>query len=178
MADPNSMKKGAKKMAFTFYDSQGQKIELEIDDEADPEKIADIIAAVTSKLQINQSTNSTEFPATISSQNKSQSDQNWVNAEETPDINRLSKIEILKLLIRSVSQLDNYWFSAKDILQVYKDYIDPDIPHSTISTYLARLHKDGLLKRKGNRRDLEYCLNPEQKQEIPHYLLDVFIKTR
>ncbi|MHA2363727.1 MAG: hypothetical protein ACXAC7_07200 [Candidatus Hodarchaeales archaeon] len=155
--------KGAKKIALTLYDSEGRKIELQIDEETSPEYISKLIQSLgfSPTPQTNTETEvspSSGFSSKITSTYKH---------DEIPDVNSLSKIDLVKLLFRSISQYDNQWFSAKEIMHLYKTYIDPEIPQSTISTYLARLHKDGLLKRRGSRRDLEYCMVIEEKVKIP-----------
>ena len=84
----------------------------------------------------------------------------------SPDILELSKVERLKLLIRSTYKYG--WFSAKDILSLYQEYLG-EISSSTVSTYLSRLCEEEVLSKRGSRRDLEYMLQPEQLENIPEY---------
>ena len=167
MADSNSSKKDAKKIAFTLTDSEGRKIELQMDEEISPDDTAAKIRAYAAALGFNLP-NQSELAKSVSGSKQTTSQSNQLNENQDIEFDRLPKIDRLKLLIRSISEYENQWFSAKYILQLYKNYIDQEIPHSTISTYLARLHKDNILKRKGSRRELEYCLVPEHKNKIIH----------
>ena len=163
MAKEFDSKKGTGKITITLNNSDGRKIEFQIEGDANPADIAAYAAALGFK-----STNEEQNITKITSKNA------WSNTGNISDFDlsdfdftKLSKIERLKLLIRSFTKNDNQWFGAKEILNLYKKYIDENIPHSTISTYLARLYKDNLLDRSGTRRDLEYSLRPEQMEKIP-----------
>ncbi len=167
MNNSNSSKKDAKKIAFAITDSEGRKIELLLDESNNPDVTATKIRALAAALGFNLP-NQSELTKSVSISNQSTSQSNQLHENQDIEFDRLPKIDRLKLLIRSISEYENQWFSAKYILQLYKNYIDQEIPHSTISTYLARLYKDNILKRKGSRRDLEYCLVPEHKNNIVH----------
>lgn len=71
----------------------------------------------------------------------------------------------VKHLVRNF--LKHSWFDSKEILELYRHYLDPDVPPSTISTYLARLTKEGILERRGTRTNLQYRLRPNQLEKIP-----------
>ncbi|MFX0203789.1 MAG: hypothetical protein ACFFCW_47425 [Candidatus Hodarchaeota archaeon] len=71
----------------------------------------------------------------------------------------------VKHLVRTF--LKHSWFDSKEILELYRHYLDPDVPPSTISTYLARLTKEGILERRGTRTNLQYRLRPNQLEKIP-----------
>jgi predicted transcriptional regulator len=86
--------------------------------------------------------------------------------DEIVEIENLSKIDKMKLLIRSTYKYG--WFSAKDIHSLYQEYLG-EISASTVSTYLARLFSETILNRRGSKRDLEYMLNSHQLKKIPEY---------
>lgn len=49
------------------------------------------------------------------------------------------------------------WFTSQEIKERYETVAD-DIKLSTVSTYLSRMNRDGLLDRKGNRNNRQYRL--------------------
>ena len=53
------------------------------------------------------------------------------------------------------------WFTSKDIQELYEHTFHPTIPLATASTYLARMHKEGSLTRRGSAAQREYRLNIE-----------------
>ncbi len=71
----------------------------------------------------------------------------------------------VKHLVRTF--LKHGWFDSKEILELYRHYLDAEVPPSTISTYLARLTKEGILERRGSRTNLQYRLKPNQLEKIP-----------
>jgi predicted transcriptional regulator len=71
----------------------------------------------------------------------------------------------VKHLVRNF--LKHSWFDSKEILELYRHYLDTEVPPSTISTYLARLTKEGILQRRGTRINLQYRLRPNQLTKIP-----------
>ena len=68
--------------------------------------------------------------------------------------NNLSRFEKVKLIIRRRFPL--IWFSSKEIQHIYEQELKEPISLSTISTYLARLTKRGLLLRTGQSNNLKY----------------------
>ncbi|MGA9097861.1 MAG: hypothetical protein WB392_02905 [Methanotrichaceae archaeon] len=49
------------------------------------------------------------------------------------------------------------WFASQELKERYETVAD-DIKLSTVSTYLSRMNRDGLLERKGNRNNRQYRL--------------------
>jgi predicted transcriptional regulator len=49
------------------------------------------------------------------------------------------------------------WFTSQELRDRYETLSD-DIKISTVSTYLSRMNRDGLLERKGNRNNRQYRL--------------------
>ncbi|MHA2334348.1 MAG: hypothetical protein ACXAEU_20140 [Candidatus Hodarchaeales archaeon] len=86
--------------------------------------------------------------------------------EEILDLDKIPKIDRLKFLVRS--KLPYGWFNSKEVCELYKDVIE-DIPFSTVSTYLKRLTEDDILIRKGEKKNMEYRLNPDVHDQIPVY---------
>ncbi len=80
-----------------------------------------------------------------------------------------SKIEQIKILIRSISKNPGHWFTSKDILALYEQHIGEIISLSTVSTYLSRLEHQQILEKRGSKKDLEYCLKSSELELIPLY---------
>lgn len=140
-------------------------MELEIDEGTSTQKVAELIQVLGfAPSNTTAITDSGAIPI-----ERPRVGTETFGSEVIKDLSSLSKIDLVKLLFRSISQYDDQWYSAKDILELYRRYIDSDVPQSTISTYLSRLHKESLLRRRGSRRNLEYSLAPEKRSSIPHY---------
>lgn len=56
------------------------------------------------------------------------------------------------------------WFTSQGLRERYETVAD-DIKLSTVSTYLSRMNRDGLLERKGNRNNRQYKLVEETRPE-------------
>lgn len=50
------------------------------------------------------------------------------------------------------------WFTSSQVRKIYEEVFDENVRLSTISTYLASLHSDGTLERKGSRAKRSYLL--------------------
>lgn len=57
------------------------------------------------------------------------------------------------------------WFTTQQLRDKYETVSD-DIKVSTVSTYLSRMNRDGLLERKGNRNNRQYRLVSEFSPEL------------
>ena len=57
------------------------------------------------------------------------------------------------------------WFTSQELRERYETVSD-DIKLSTVSTYLSRMNRDGLVERKGNRNNRQYRLI-QTSPEIP-----------
>jgi len=58
-------------------------------------------------------------------------------------------------------EFPNAWFSSNELRERYETLRD-DIKLSTVSTYLSRMYYDGVLERRGNRNQRQYCLVSEE----------------
>jgi len=56
------------------------------------------------------------------------------------------------------------WFTTQELRDRYETVSD-DIKLSTVSTYLSRMNRDGLLERRGNRNNRQYRLLREAEAE-------------
>jgi len=54
-------------------------------------------------------------------------------------------------------EFSNTWFTTQELRERYETVAD-DIKLSTVSTYLSRMNRDGLLDRRGNRNNRQYRL--------------------
>jgi DNA-binding transcriptional regulator PaaX len=61
-------------------------------------------------------------------------------------------------------EFPNNWFTSQELRERYETVAD-DIKLSTVSTYLSRMNRDGLLERKGNRNNRQYKLIEENRPE-------------
>jgi hypothetical protein len=65
-------------------------------------------------------------------------------------------------------EFSNTWFTTQELREKYETVAD-DIKLSTVSTYLSRMNRDGLLERRGNRNNRQYRLIAEMDQDIVHH---------
>ncbi len=63
------------------------------------------------------------------------------------------------------------YLTAREIQDVYQQYLNEPIGISTIQTNLNRLVEEGLVLRSEDSTPLEYCINPTKKDEIPTVLM-------
>ncbi len=61
-------------------------------------------------------------------------------------------------------EFPNAWFTSQELRERYETVAD-DIKLSTVSTYLSRMNRDGLIERKGNRNNRQYKLIEESVPE-------------
>ena len=54
-------------------------------------------------------------------------------------------------------EFSNAWFTTQELRERYETVAD-DIKLSTVSTYLSRMNRDGLLDKRGNRNNRQYRL--------------------
>jgi hypothetical protein len=54
-------------------------------------------------------------------------------------------------------EFSNTWFTTQELRERYETIAD-DIKLSTVSTYLSRMNRDGILDRRGNRNNRQYRL--------------------
>ena len=73
--------------------------------------------------------------------------------------NSLSRFEKVRLVIQKSFPL--VWFSSRDVQSVYEQELKEPISLSTVSTYLARMTKRGLLLRAGESSNLKYKVTPQ-----------------
>lgn len=62
-------------------------------------------------------------------------------------------------------EFSNTWFTSQELREKYETVAD-DIKLSTVSTYLSRMNRDGLLEKKGNRNNRHYRLLEAVEQEM------------
>jgi len=61
-------------------------------------------------------------------------------------------------------EFSNTWFTTQELRERYEMVAD-DIKLSTVSTYLSRMNRDGLLDRKGHRNNRQYRLVEENLEQ-------------
>jgi DNA-binding transcriptional ArsR family regulator len=62
-------------------------------------------------------------------------------------------------------EFSNTWFTTQELRERYETVAD-DIKLSTVSTYLSRMNRDGLLDRRGNRNNRQYRLIENIESEM------------
>jgi len=62
-------------------------------------------------------------------------------------------------------EFPNAWFTSQELRERYETVMD-DIKLSTVSTYLSRMNRDGMLERRGNRNNRQYKLAEEGEREL------------
>jgi DNA-binding transcriptional ArsR family regulator len=62
-------------------------------------------------------------------------------------------------------ELPNDWFTSQELREKFETMED-DIKLSTVSTYLSRMNRDGILERRGNKNYRQYRLSESQISEI------------
>jgi AAA15 family ATPase/GTPase len=79
------------------------------------------------------------------------------NQYQQPSI-PVTKTSMDKIIDLIKNNLNNSWFTSKDISLIYTEQYRDNIKSSTISTYLTRLYNNGYIERKGNRSCWQYKL--------------------
>ncbi|MDD1730536.1 MAG: hypothetical protein CG440_1439 [Methanosaeta sp. NSM2] len=72
-----------------------------------------------------------------------------------PDYGRGTLMEKLGSFIKY--EFSSTWFTTQELRERYETVAD-DIKLSTVSTYLSRMNRDGLLDKRGNRNNRQYRL--------------------
>jgi DNA-binding transcriptional ArsR family regulator len=62
-------------------------------------------------------------------------------------------------------EFTNTWFTTQELRERYETVAD-DIKLSTVSTYLSRMNRDGLLDKRGNRNNRQYRLAENVEPEV------------
>ncbi|HEY9247142.1 MAG TPA: hypothetical protein VIO11_09875 [Candidatus Methanoperedens sp.] len=79
------------------------------------------------------------------------------------DVGGLTLKERLEMFLRF--EFPRLWFSSFDVQRRYEE-IYGKISLSTVSTYLARMYRDNLLERRGNRNQREYHIKEEKYSPV------------
>jgi len=77
------------------------------------------------------------------------------SAASTRDYSSGTLMDRLESFIRY--EFSNTWFTTQELRERYETVAD-DIKLSTVSTYLSRMNRDGLLDKRGNRNNRQYRL--------------------
>lgn len=83
--------------------------------------------------------------------------------ESDPDLGGKTLMEKLGGFIRY--EFSNTWFTTQELRERYETVAD-DIKLSTVSTYLSRMNRDGLLDKRGNRNNRQYRLVENAEPEM------------
>jgi len=84
------------------------------------------------------------------------------------DIEDLTIKERLASFLRYDPKAPKEWFTSSEIKRIYEEAFEEDVRLSTISTYLASMHSEGILERRGSRAKRQYrLLLTERTDEAP-----------
>jgi hypothetical protein len=136
----------ARKMRVELFDSEGNRYTIAFEGQVTRDKALRLLDLV-------------ELLGGMPSEGATSSTGNMLTG------NTLSRFEKVRLVIQKNFPL--VWFSSKDIQSVYEQELKEPISLSTVSTYLARMTKRGLLLRAGESSNLKYKVAPQ----IPHATL-------
>ena len=75
--------------------------------------------------------------------------------------------ERLASFLRFDERAPKEWFTSSEIRRIYEAAFDANVRLTTISTYLASLHSEGILERKGNRAKWQYRVVSTKRMEVP-----------
>jgi hypothetical protein len=75
--------------------------------------------------------------------------------------------ERLASFLRFDERAPKEWFTSSQIKRKYEEAFDANVRLTTISTYLASMHSEGILERKGNRAKWQYRVVPTGRMEVP-----------
>lgn len=84
-----------------------------------------------------------------------------------PDAEDLTIKERLASFLRYDEKAPKDWFTSSQIRRTYEEVFEENLRLSTISTYLASMHSEGILERKGSRAKRQYRLVPTESTEAP-----------
>ena len=73
--------------------------------------------------------------------------------------------ERLASFLRYDERAPEGWFTSSQIKRIYEVLFEENLRLSTISTYLASLHSNGILERKGSRAKRQYRLAATERAE-------------
>ncbi|OFV67173.1 MAG: hypothetical protein SCAL_001707 [Candidatus Syntrophoarchaeum caldarius] len=88
----------------------------------------------------------------------------YLHSEKDVNESSMTLKERLRLFLKF--EFENRWFTSSDVKLGYELNYATDIPLSTVSTYLARLCREGFLVRRGTRKQMEYHLKGQKRNDI------------
>jgi hypothetical protein len=75
--------------------------------------------------------------------------------------------ERLASFLRYDERAPKEWFTSSELRRRYEEVFDENVRLSTVSTYLASMHSEGMLERKGSRAKRQYRVVPTESIEAP-----------
>ncbi|RZN37663.1 MAG: hypothetical protein EFT35_05830 [Methanophagales archaeon ANME-1-THS] len=83
------------------------------------------------------------------------------------DLEDLTIKERLASFLRYDERAPKEWFTSSELRRRYEAVFEEDVRLSTISTYLASMHSEGMLERKGSRAKRQYRVVPTESVAAP-----------
>jgi hypothetical protein len=133
------------KMRVEVYDHNGHRHSIESEGQITHDKALQIL-------------NIMQLLGVIQNENQATTNSNTV----LPTV--LSRFEKIQRIIPKNFSLT--WFASKDVQLVYEQELKEPVSLSTVSTYLARMTKKGLLMRTGTGNTVKYKVAPNSLQTV------------
>ena len=128
----------AKKIRIELFDNEGNKYKISLEGQVTRDKAVRLLDLVELLGGMpNEKSNSTIYPLS----NK-----------------QLSKYNKVQMTVQKYFPI--VWFSSREIQSIYEEEFQEPIGLSTVSTYLARMEKRGILIRTGTHKNLKYKITP------------------
>jgi len=139
------------KVKIEIFDDEGTKISIEFEGERWREKLIQFLDA----FPVFEGGRDVHHPAQKSS---------------FSDFEPLSVRERLEYFLKY--EFPPIWFTSRDLKEAYERKYGEEIKLSTVSTYLSRMHREGILERRGNRasREYRYIQESPSSSSSPHPL--------
>ena len=131
----------ARKMRIELFDNIGDKYIISLEGQITREKVVRILDLVELLGGVSSSTTNPNFVQ-----------------------NDLSKYDKVGVIIQK--HFPVIWFSSKEVQFIFEQEVNEPISLSTISTYLARMVRRGLLIKTGNAKNIKYKLSLNLPQTI------------
>lgn len=130
------------------------KIEIDFDEKGNIKKLSFGEDVNTSKIM--ELVNNIRNPQNSTTKNQNQEETSLnLRKNENLDLEDLSIKDKLMILIR---QIKYGWFTSRDIQELFTNEYGEEVKISTMSTYLSRLFEEGILDRRGSRKQREFQL--------------------
>ena len=135
------------------------KIRIEIFEDLDSKTVIEFEGALCKERVIN-------FIDAFDFSVKESNEKTHVSVPNTNDIEKLTIKERMEAFLKY--DYPRVWFTSLDVKREYERAYGEKINLSTASTYLARMHRNGIVDRRGNRTQREYKITEVDEVRPTH----------